>query len=302
MGRYEIEGKVVLITGAGNGIGRDVARRLGPMGAKLALVSYYFDHHGDAPYLRPELRAGGEEGGPQLSALRLPLRDPAPLARAGGAEKVTRVTPPKKATKEQKPRRYAPRLPPEERREQLLDATLELIAEKGYESVSMEGIARRAGVTKPVVYDLFGSLADLLEALLEREEERALNQLAELMPIPAEDADPAKVLVDGLDAFLRAVETRPNAWRLSLMPIEAQPGIVREHVERDRTAVAKQLDSIVRWGVERLEVPISDVDLLVQTIIVLAEQGGRMHLDDPERYSRERITAFTASLLDSVRG
>jgi hypothetical protein len=27
-----------------------------------------------------------------------------------------------------------------------------------------------------------------------------------------------------------------------------------------------------------------------------------MHLDDPERYSRERITAFTASLLDSVRG
>ena len=164
------------------------------------------------------------------------------------------MTPPRKQTAtEQKPRRYAPRLPPEERREQLLDATLSLIAEKGYESVSMEGIARKAGVTKPVVYDLFGSLADLLEALLEREEERALNQLAELMPTPAEDADPAKVLVDGLDAFLRAIETRPDAWRLSLMPIEAQPGIVREHVERDRTAVAKQLASIVRWGVERLE-------------------------------------------------
>jgi AcrR family transcriptional regulator len=213
------------------------------------------------------------------------------------------LTPPEKKTAtEQKPRRYAPRLPPEERREQLLDATLGLIAQEGYESVSMEGIARRAGVTKPVVYDLFGSLVDLLEALLEREEQRALNQLAELMPTPAEDADPAKVLVDGLDAFLRAIETRPEAWRLSLMPIEAQPGIVRKHVERDRTAVARQLASIVRWGVEQLEVPISDVDLLVQTIITLAEQGGRLHLDDPESYSRERITAFTASLLDSVRG
>ena len=213
------------------------------------------------------------------------------------------MTPPEKKTAtEQKPRRYAARLPPEERREQLLDATLGLIAQEGYESVSMEGIARRAGVTKPVVYDLFGSLVDLLEALLEREEQRALNQLAELMPTPAEDADPAKVLVDGLDAFLRAIETRPEAWRLSLMPIEAQPGIVRKHVERDRTAVARQLASIVRWGVEQLEVPISDVDLLVQTIITLAEQGGRLHLDDPESYSRERITAFTASLLDSVRG
>jgi AcrR family transcriptional regulator len=200
-----------------------------------------------------------------------------------------------------KPRRYAPRMPPEERREQLLDATLGLIAAKGYESVSMEAIARKAGVTKPVVYDLFGTLADLLEALLEREEERALMQLAELMPTPPEDADPARILVDGLDAFLRAVSTRPEAWRLSLMPLEAQPAIVRRHVERDRTAIAEQLESIVRWGVERLEIPIEDVELLVKTIIMLAEEGARLHLKDPERYPRERLTAFTASLLDSVR-
>ena len=213
------------------------------------------------------------------------------------------MTPPEKKTAtEQKPRRYAPRLPPRERREQLLDATLSLIAEKGYESVSMEGIARQAGVTKPVVYDLYGSLGEVLKALLAREEERALNQLAELMPTPAEDADPVKVLVEGLDAFLRAIETRPHAWRLSLMPIEAQPRIVREHVERDRTAVAGQLASIVRWGVDRLDVPISDVDLLVQTIMRLAEQGGRLHLNDPETYPRERITSFAASLLESVRG
>jgi AcrR family transcriptional regulator len=193
-------------------------------------------------------------------------------------------------------------MPREERREQLLNATLALIAEKGYESVSMEGIARRAGVSKPVVYDLFGSLAELLEALLEREEERALAQLGELMPAPAEEGDPTQVLVDGLDAFLRAIETRPDAWRLSLMPIEAQPGILREHVERGRTAVAEQLESILRWGVERRAVPISDFDLLVQTIIVLAEEAGRRHLADPERYPRERLTAFTASLLESGRG
>ena len=165
----------------------------------------------------------------------------------------------------------------------------------------MEGIARRAGVTKPVVYDLFGGLAELLKALLEREEERALTQLAELMPAPAENADPAEVLVEGLDAFLRAVESRPDAWRLSLMPVEAQPGIVRKHVERDRTAIARQLESIVRWGVERLDVPISDVEMLVETIIVLANEAGRQHLNHPERYSRERLTTFTASLLEGVR-
>ena len=200
-----------------------------------------------------------------------------------------------------KRRRYAPRLPRDERREQLLDAALSLIAEHGYESVSMEGIARTAGVTKPVVYDAFGSLTDLLEALLAREEERALAQLAELMPTPAEDADPGEVLVDGLDAFLRAIETRPEAWRLSLLPLEAQPRMVREHVERDRTAVAEQLESIVRWGVEGLAVPISDVELLVETIMVLAIEAGRQHLNRPDRYTRERLTEFTASLLEGVR-
>ena len=165
----------------------------------------------------------------------------------------------------------------------------------------MEGIARAAGVTKPVVYDLFGTLADLLESLLGREEERALNQLAELVPVPSEDADPTQVLVNGLDAFLRAIETRPDAWRLILTPVEAQPRLVQEHVERDRGRIAEQLAAIVRWGVGRLEIPISDVELLVDTIIVLAEQGGRLHLADPERYPRDRITAFAGSLLESVQ-
>jgi AcrR family transcriptional regulator len=192
-------------------------------------------------------------------------------------------------------------MPPEERRAQILDAALAHIAEQGYERMSMEGVARAAGVTKPVVYDLFGTLADLLEGLLEREEERALLQLAELLPQPSPDADPEEMLVDGLGAFLRAVEARPQAWRLILMPVEAMPGIVREHVERERTRIAEQLEQIVRWGVERLELPIEDVEMAVQMLIVLAEECGRRHLNDPEEYPPERVTGFVASLLASVR-
>src|ERR1700749_4848174 len=88
-------------------------------------------------------------------------------------------------------RRYAPRMPPQQRREQLIDAALRVIIEQGYEGVSIEAIARIAGVTRPVIYDHFTNLASLLQALIRREENYALAQLAEVVPpeIPG-DADP----------------------------------------------------------------------------------------------------------------
>ncbi|MGI8864370.1 MAG: TetR/AcrR family transcriptional regulator, partial [Solirubrobacteraceae bacterium] len=49
-------------------------------------------------------------------------------------------------------RRYAPRMPPEQRREKLIDADLSVILEEGYSSISLEGVVRVAGVTRPVVY------------------------------------------------------------------------------------------------------------------------------------------------------
>ena len=51
-----------------------------------------------------------------------------------------------------------------ERREQLLDVTKEVVGEDGFHAVSIEGVARRAGITRPVVYEHFGDLPGLLEA------------------------------------------------------------------------------------------------------------------------------------------
>src|SRR5215469_10039539 len=87
---------------------------------------------------------------------------------------------PPEATRTRRP--YAPRLPPEQRREQLIDAALGLILDLGYAGVSIEAIARVAGVTRPVVYDHFPNLGRLLHALVEREELYALAQLEQVVP------------------------------------------------------------------------------------------------------------------------
>ena len=81
-------------------------------------------------------------------------------------------------------KRYAPRMAPAQRREQLLDAALEVVLEQGYAGFSIEAIALMVEVTRPVVYDHFPNLEALIHALIEREEHYALSQLAEVVPGP----------------------------------------------------------------------------------------------------------------------
>jgi AcrR family transcriptional regulator len=71
------------------------------------------------------------------------------------------------------PRRTPPRervrMSGQERREQLLDVGRRLFAEKGFEAVSVEEIAAKAGVSKPVVYEHFGGKEGLYAVVVDRE-------------------------------------------------------------------------------------------------------------------------------------
>jgi AcrR family transcriptional regulator len=60
------------------------------------------------------------------------------------------------------------RLKPEQRREQMLDAANDLFAERGYEEVSVEDIARSAGVTRGLVHHYFGGRTEVYIALVQR--------------------------------------------------------------------------------------------------------------------------------------
>jgi AcrR family transcriptional regulator len=201
---------------------------------------------------------------------------------------------------ETKKRAYAPRLPPAERREQLLDAALTVIAKRGYGGVSMEAVAREAGVTKPVVYDLFSNLGELLTALLEREEQRALAQLAEVMPSePA--SDPDELVVSGFIAFLSSVASSPTSWRLILMPVEGTPAVVRDRVEENRQRIAARLEELLAWGVAARGGPTAlDVELAAQGLVAVGEHLARLVLTDPQRYSPERASEFARTLLGAL--
>jgi AcrR family transcriptional regulator len=195
-------------------------------------------------------------------------------------------------------RRYAPRMPPDQRREQLIDAALGVILDQGYSGVSIEAIARAAGVTRPVVYDHFPNLGELLQALIAREERYALEQLREIVPESPGDFEPIELLLASIRRFLDGVAARPATWRIILLPPEGNPVIVRQLVDKNRATTLAQIEHLVRMTMTRPEVPNDiDVELVARAIRDLGEEAGRMVLTDPHQYSPQRYERFTARAL-----
>ncbi|MDT0323537.1 TetR/AcrR family transcriptional regulator [Streptomyces millisiae] len=74
-------------------------------------------------------------------------------------------------------RRARRRMTGTERREQLLDIGRTLFAERGFEGTSVEEIAAKAGVSKPVVYEHFGGKEGLYAVVVDREMSRLLSMV-----------------------------------------------------------------------------------------------------------------------------
>jgi AcrR family transcriptional regulator len=71
--------------------------------------------------------------------------------------------------------RAARRMTGKQRRAQLIDVGRRLFAEKGLDGTSVEEIAAKAGVSKPVVYEHFGGKEGLYAVVVDREMQRLLD-------------------------------------------------------------------------------------------------------------------------------
>src|SRR5947199_5103969 len=195
-------------------------------------------------------------------------------------------------------RRYAPRMPADARREQLLDGALNVILECGYSGISIEAVARVVGVTRPVVYDHFPNLGSLLQALVEREERYAIAQLEQVLPTTPGQQEPSELLARGVRRFLDAVASRPATWTLILLPLEGTPAFLREQIETQREQMLGRIEQFVRWAFERPEIPEElDPELTARATPDLGQQAGRMVLTDPGRFSPRRYEQFVAVVM-----
>jgi AcrR family transcriptional regulator len=195
-------------------------------------------------------------------------------------------------------RKYAPRLPPEQRREQLLDAAMTVLRDCQLHELSMEAVAEAAGVGKPVLYTVFRTRAKLVSALLSREHQRGVQQVLAEMPDDLTVPGPAGAFAATVSAFLRVVLENPTRWRLILTVPDSAPREYRGDLRRARSAILTQAEQLAKAGIA-IDPQLRALDpvLLGHTMLSFAEMLGRLAINDPETYPRERLEQFALAAM-----
>jgi len=97
-----------------------------------------------------------------------------------------------------------------QRRQQLLDVGRTMFAERGYEATSIEEIASRAKVSKPVVYEHFGGKEGLYAVVVDREMQRLLGNFSSAL----QGDDPRELLEQAAFVLLDYIEDETDGFRI----------------------------------------------------------------------------------------
>jgi len=188
------------------------------------------------------------------------------------------------------------RLSKADRERQLLDTAERLFTTRGYDATSIEDIARAAGVTRPIVYEHFGSREGVLLACVERARAEYERALAEAVR-SAGSTDPAVLVERGSEVFFSLLERNPRRWSLLFCSTTALSGELADRLTDLRFATVALIAGLVRayapqTGDERL-------DAFAHALSGAAMQLGRWWLRHPEA-PRERLIAYYRDFI--VRG
>jgi AcrR family transcriptional regulator len=132
----------------------------------------------------------------------------------------------------------------DERREQLLRTGLELLGQRPHDQVSIDEIARAAGVSKGLLYHYFPTKKDFVLAVLRE----ATEQLGELTT-PDPSLSPVEQVDASLDAFLGFVEDHAPAYSTIFRTRGGDDEDIRAALEEGREQrLEAVLSGIARWG------------------------------------------------------
>ena len=188
------------------------------------------------------------------------------------------------------PRQRPGRLPRNARRAQLLEVALEVFVEQGYHAASMDEIAERAGVSKPVVYQHFPGKLDLYLALIETSCETIVTGVRGAL---SSTSDNRRRVGAVMDLWFTYVADQGAAFKLVFESDLTNDPTVREQVDRVINESAAAIAEVIG---EDTGLPTEAAHLLALGLVGMGHFGARNWLTSASSLSKDDATRLVGNL------
>jgi AcrR family transcriptional regulator len=177
-----------------------------------------------------------------------------------------------------------------ERRDQLIGVALVCFAEKGFNGTSIEEVAARAGVSKPVIYEHFGGKEGLYAVVVDREANSLLHSLRGAVTDP--EAGSRSLIERGSLALLEFIETHPEGFQIMMRDSSELGGSSFASILND---VIVRVEGLLIPKFEKMGFDPKAVPLIAQALTGLVAMTGQWWLDNPE-FSKEEVATYLVNM------
>jgi AcrR family transcriptional regulator len=161
-----------------------------------------------------------------------------------------------------------------QRREQLIEVGRKLFADKGFEGTTVEEIAAKAGVSKPVVYEHFGGKEGLYAVVVDREIETLLGGITGAL---SADLGSRETLERAAGALLDYIESSTDGFRILVR--DSPPGQSTGSFASLISDVASQVEHILAAEFKRRRLDPKTAPLYAQMLVGMVALTGQWWLD-----------------------
>ena len=185
------------------------------------------------------------------------------------------------------------RLSPEQRRSQLLDLGVRLLATRSLDELSIDLLAEEAGISRGLLYHYFGNKHDFHEAVVRRAADDLIAQTA-----PPVDGEPLERLLISVTAYLDYVEANYEGYLSLVKGAAVGNDTLREIYEEARSALT---DRIFREDAQGQIIPDTPGSrLVVRGWSAMTEELVLTWVRDPAGVTREELLMIMAASLPAL--
>lgn len=184
------------------------------------------------------------------------------------------------------------RVPRAVREQQILDVAEGEFIQHGYEGTTVEAVCRAAGISRPVLYEHYGSKDGLYLACVKRVRQQYAERLLALWQSPL---GMEEVILKGVELYLGMLGENPRRW-LVLFSNATIPdsGPLGDQIYEQRKEFLGMLAMFVRG--QAPDISLERAQTFTYSFAAVAEQMGRWWLRNPE-VPRERMVAHLADFI-----